>query len=78
MEEFVTADEAAEIIGVTVGRVYQMLRAGELHGRQFHSRAWLVVKESAVEASKNPAAVGRPRSFTPHVATKNARNSRKK
>lgn len=58
----ISVNQAAEIIGVTVSRIRQMLRGGELKGVKLTERAWVIDERSARKAAKNPHSVGRPRS----------------
>lgn len=45
----VTVERAAEIIGVTTGRIRQLLRSGDLSGQKITERCWLVSRESALQ-----------------------------
>lgn len=62
MNAFCTVAQAAEIIGVTEGRVRQMLRAGEIEGDKISQTLWLVSKRDAEKAAKITHSIGRPRS----------------
>lgn len=53
--------QAADIIGVTTGRVRQMLIAGTLVGVKFNERAWIVDQTSAMKVAENIPLVGRRR-----------------
>jgi hypothetical protein len=57
----ISVETAAELIGVTVSRVRQMLRAEQLAGVKLSERAWIVDERSAKRAAKTPHSVGRPR-----------------
>lgn len=46
-DEWIGVNEAAELIGCTVGRVRQLLLAGKLEGKKIHERAWIVRRASA-------------------------------
>ena len=59
--ELVSVNDAADILGCTVGRVRQMLRQGELSGIKVNRRAWLVFRSAAETHRARPSAVGRPR-----------------
>lgn len=61
MPNGITVEHAAEIIGITPGRVRQMLRANELRGEKFSERAWIVDRKSAQKLAKVSHSVGRPR-----------------
>lgn len=58
---FVSVPEAAGILGCTVGRIRQMLIAGELPGQKFNARAWAVDRKALEKAAKIPQTKGRPR-----------------
>lgn len=58
---FVSVQEAAEIIGCTVGRVRQMLIGGILKGEKLNARAWAVDRKNAEKIAKTPQEKGRPR-----------------
>ena len=60
--EYVSTQEAATIIGVTVGRVSQLRRSGELRAIQVDNRTWLIPRGEAEKVAKNRSKVGRPRS----------------
>lgn len=55
--------EAAKVAGLTVGRVYQLLRSGEMKGTRWGS-FWQVSEKEAKKFSK-PAKTGRPRKAKP-------------
>ncbi len=61
VNEFVNTNEAAEIIGVTTGRVRQMLIDGTLDGVRANRRAWLVRRDDAEAAKDREVRRGRPR-----------------
>ena len=44
-----TVEAAAAFIGVTTGRVRQLLRSGDLLGEKIGARLWLVDQDSAKE-----------------------------
>lgn len=46
LEKYVNVDDAAAMLGVTVGRIRQLLLAGTLAGEKINNRAWLVEKAS--------------------------------
>ena len=57
--------EAAELLGVTVGRVRQMLdpdrkTGAKLKGIKANGRAWLIPKKEIDRMKKNPPPKGRP------------------
>ena len=61
VNEFVNTNEAADIIGVTTGRVRQMLIDGSLAGMRANQRAWLVRRDDAEAARGRESKRGRPR-----------------
>ena len=44
---FISVADAAEIIGVTMGRVRQLLQCGQIKGQHLTPRAWAVDRRSA-------------------------------
>ena len=63
-KDLIDVNEAARIIGVTVGRVRQLLIAEELDGCKLNARAWLVKRSDAERFAKQPRSTGRPRTGT--------------
>src|SRR5690606_28426241 len=61
-DNLVSVNEAAEVIGCTVGRVRQLLIAGRLEGEKLNERAWRVDRRSAEKYARDMAHTGRPRS----------------
>ncbi len=61
---FLSVEEAAAALGITTGRVRQMLREGELRGEKLNERAWAVYRDSVEKTAKNQVdgGRGRPRS----------------
>ena len=62
LNELLNVEEAAEVIGVTTGRVRQMLRDGEMHGKKANERAWMVDKAEVDRVAAEEKKTGRPRS----------------
>lgn len=58
---FLSVQEAASLVGCTVGRIRQMLRKGDLKGQKLSERAWVVDPQSVRKIAANPHSVGRPR-----------------
>ena len=58
---YISVNEAAAIIGCTVGRVRQLLLASELVGAKLNDRAWAVDRKAAEKLARTPSNVGRPR-----------------
>ena len=50
--EYVSTQEAAEIIGVTVGRVSQLRRSGELRAIKVDNRTWLIPRGEAEKVAQ--------------------------
>lgn len=61
IENWVSVNEAAEILGCTDGRVRQLLREHELAGQKVNERAWIISRESVDRFAKKPQPLGRPR-----------------
>jgi excisionase family DNA binding protein len=61
---FLSVDEAATALGVTTGRIRQMLRGEELRGEKLNERAWAVYRDSLEKHAKTQkiGGPGRPRS----------------
>lgn len=57
----ITVEKAAKALGVTTGRIRQMLRAEILEGQKINERAWIVDPDSLKKAEKIEQTVGRPR-----------------
>ena len=55
-----TADDAAEILGVDRGRVYQFARAGRLSGERT-PYGWFFKPQAVRKFAKEPRKPGRPR-----------------
>lgn len=60
-KNLISVETAAETLGVTVGRVRQLLRAEKLSGMKLNERAWVVDRVSVEKAAKIEQTVGRPR-----------------
>lgn len=60
--EVLSVNDAAEIAGVTVGRIRQLLISEEILGWKLNGRAWVVDKKSLMKYTKNVSSTGRPRS----------------
>lgn len=58
--QFITTPAAAELIGVEIAHVRQMIDSGELFGKKI-GRDWHVSLASVNRVCENPAATGRPR-----------------
>lgn len=58
---FISVQDAAEILGCTVGRVRQLLMAGTLDGQKLNERAWAVERKSVEKYAKQDIRLGRPR-----------------
>ncbi len=62
---FVTLSEASEVVGLTTGRLRQLLRAGEIKGMKAGPRAWLIPEKEVLKLKKRLQDNGRL-----HVAQK--------
>ena len=64
-EKFISVSKAAEIIGVTEGRIRQLLAIetsdGGLDGFKINERAWVIPRREAERIRDNPFEIGRPR-----------------
>jgi len=58
---FVSVQEAADLIGITDGRVRQLLRSGELRGHKVNERAWIIPMDEVERFRKLPPGKGRAR-----------------
>ena len=59
--ELWNVEKAAEVIGVTEGRVRQMLREGEMKGRKVNDRAWIMDPKEVERMAALEQKTGRPR-----------------
>lgn len=59
--KWVTATEAANLIGCSSAHVRFLAASGDLVCEKVGPRAWLIDKKSAEQIAKNPAKTGRPR-----------------
>lgn len=62
IDDFYNVREAAAVIGVTPGRVRQMLVDNEIKGVRANPRAWLISKKEVERVAKIEHSTGRPRS----------------
>ena len=59
---FLSVAEAAELIGVTDGRIRQLLLRGKLRGQKLGKSTWAIPRREVERyAAQTPPAVGRPR-----------------
>lgn len=56
-----TVSQTAEFLGLTTGRVRQMLREGDLSGEKIGDWMWVVHRRSAEKFALQPKKTGRPR-----------------
>lgn len=61
IDDLVSVDEAAKIIGCTDGRVRQMLIEGRLEGQKLNKRAWGIRRAEAERLRDMEYGTGRPR-----------------
>jgi len=60
--DFFSVPEAADALGVTDGRIRQMLAAGELRGHKLGEKNWAIPKAEVDKQKALPRSkVGRPR-----------------
>lgn len=59
--DLLSVNEAAEVAGVTVGRIRQLLLAQTIEGYHLNRRAWVVSKKSLEKWAREIPATGRPR-----------------
>jgi len=57
---YVSVEEAARQIGITPGRVRQLLCAGELHGEKL-AKVWAIPASEVEKFRRRPQKTGRPR-----------------
>jgi len=50
LEDLMTVQEAADALGLTVGRIRQMLRAEVIRGFKMGPRMWVIPKEEVINA----------------------------
>lgn len=58
---YLTVAEAAELVGITTGRLCQLLRAGVLKGHKAGERTWLIPRKELDRFKAKPQTTGRPR-----------------
>lgn len=58
---FLTLSDASKLVGITTGRLRQMLRAGTLKGMKAGPRAWLVAEKEVLKLRSKQPTTGRPR-----------------
>lgn len=56
-----SADEVAQLCGMTHGRVCQLLQSGEMKGTQGRGRIWQIERREAEKFKQRPEGPGRPR-----------------
>lgn len=59
--DLLSADEVAELCGMTHGRVCQLLQSGEMKGSKLRGIIWQVERREAEKFIKEPGGPGRPR-----------------
>ena len=65
ISEYLTVAQAAEFIGITQGRVRQILRSKELIGVKM-GKTWLIHTEQARKYKEDLPTTGRPRGGNPY------------
>lgn len=61
IENYLTASEAAALIGCSSARVRQLIQQGVLSGKKLSPRMWLVERKDAEKIRDLPYTTGRPR-----------------
>jgi excisionase family DNA binding protein len=61
VENWLSCDEASELIGCTANHVRLLARQGKIKAKKFTERIWLIDEEAAAELRDKPAKTGRPR-----------------
>lgn len=61
IQNLLTPREAADVIGCTVGRIYQLLQEDRLEGVKIHQRAWLIPEPEVRRFASVQQTRGRPR-----------------
>ena len=51
--QFLALKDAAELVGLTTGRLRQMLRAGELVGEKLAPRLWVIPRHEVEKLAKS-------------------------
>lgn len=59
--EYVSLSVAADIIGITAGRLRQMILADEIKDRTRHGATWLIGRSEVEKIRNTKHAAGRPR-----------------
>jgi excisionase family DNA binding protein len=59
-KEWFTVTEAAEVLGVSGGRIRQLLLAGRIDGQKLHPRSWVVSAASVRAFGKLDRPPGNP------------------
>ncbi len=59
--QYMNVGEAAESIGVTTGRIRQLILAGKIQAIKANERAWLIPFVEVQRYKDKPHTVGRPR-----------------
>ena len=59
--DLLSADEVAELCGITRGRVCQLLQSGEMKGEKFRGIVWQIERREAERFTQRPKGPGRPR-----------------
>ena len=60
--DLLSADEVAELCGMTRGRVCQLLQSGQMKGEKYRKIIWQVERQEAERFLDRPDGPGRPRS----------------
>ena len=66
LSDYVTTQQAAELLGVVRRSVNHLIADGKLKGKRM-GKDWLVYRPSLEEYESNKSAAGRPRSGEPQI-----------
>lgn len=66
---FVSVNDAADILGCTTGRVRQLIGEGVIEAEKLNAHAWAVYRKSVDKLSKIPRSTGRPRKNEARMAS---------
>lgn len=58
---FLSVTEAASLLGITTGRVYQLLIAGRMKGHKLGEKVWAIDPAEVAQRKLNPTPRGRPK-----------------
>ena len=75
---FLSVHEAASLLGISTGRVYQLLIAGRMKGHKLGEKVWAIDPAEVASRQLNPTPRGRPRrNALPHNTLEKSKKSSK-